>query len=133
MVNENKDMLQEQELEELFQASRDVAPMPGRALWERVLHDSTAHLPEAPMRAPEPARPALVFRRLFNALGGLSVAAGLTAATLAGLWIGYAHPGIVAHLGGTRPMAGMEAGAGGFELEDFEPGVDVFSVLLEDS
>ncbi len=141
MVNENKDMLEDAALQDLFRAARAEAEMPRPELYRRVLADSQALLP-APARpaAPGARRPDALprlragFARL---LGGWSLLAGLSAAMLAGLWIGYAHPGILPHAGSGGPMAGTGPGMGpgvghSFALEDFQPGPDAFLLLLED-
>ena len=141
MVNDAKDArigkeADAQQLEDLFAAARETAPMPSRALWERVLADSQAHLPEPvrPDRGADRARPRQpLLVAISAALGGWGLMAGLATATIAGLWIGYAHPHILRQMGPNGPVAGMGHGAAaGFELEDFEPGLDEFSALLED-
>ncbi len=145
MVNENKDMLEDTALQDLFRTARAEAEMPRPELYRRVLADGQALLPApAAPGAPRARRPGASPRlraELGRLLGGWSLLAGLSAAMLAGLWIGYAHPGILPHAGPGGPMAGTGPGTGpgmgpgmrhSFELEDFQPGPDAFLLLLED-
>lgn len=74
-------------LEAAFAALRADAPRPSAALMARVLADAEA---AAPRHAPPAARRAAL---IWRALGGLPAAAGLAAATLAGVWIGADPPG----------------------------------------
>lgn len=88
-----------------FAAARAARPTVSAALTARILADSAAELPRAPvaraaLRAPSPpTRPALA-RRLLAALGGWGGLGGLATATLAGVWIGIAAPEPVAGLAG---------------------------------
>ncbi len=135
-------------LDELFAAARRSAPMPSRALWERVLADAGEQLPSPPKGERTPPRGRAAPRRrwlavigavLNSAAGGWGLATGLATAMAAGLWIGYAHPSILHQAGPWeargpgRAMAGMGADAvTGFDLEDFEPLLGDISVFLED-
>ncbi len=127
-------MLAADELDVLFQAARATAPLPSQALWDRVHKDSAAHQPAPPKirarsGAPRPRRIA----GLLRVFGGWGLAGGLACATFAGLWIGYAHPEIVPRFGTQNALAGGGFWAAqSFELEDFEPGLDGLSALLED-
>jgi len=78
------------ELERMFAAARGPAPVPD-TLMARVLADA-AQVQAA--RAAVPARRAAPGRwqRLVWALGGHGALAGLAAAGLAGVWIGFAQP-----------------------------------------
>lgn len=75
-----------------FDASRAQAPAPSADLMARVLADARAEQPTtaAPVRPARPARGRLA--TVFDALGGWPAMAGLTAATVAGVWIGVNPP-----------------------------------------
>ncbi len=158
MADAMEDALNDAMLEDLFAAARQSAPMPDRELWERVLADARAHLPAAgPSAGAAPARQSLLERvgaalrgafggSLEGTMRGWGMFTGLATATIAGLWIGYAHPSILHRIGpmgpmGPKgPMAGISweadpadpAAVTGFELEDFEPGLGDISALLEE-
>ena len=81
-------------LDALFAAARAAeAPVPGHLL-ARVLADADAHMPRpAPVAAP--ARPAASrgwLAGVLDMLGGRGAVAGLAAAGLAGVWIGFVQP-----------------------------------------
>ncbi|MFN3645765.1 MAG: dihydroorotate dehydrogenase [Gemmobacter sp.] len=85
-------------LDDLFAAARAAPPQPvPDALLARVLADADAAMPRRP-RASAPAaasaRPAPPgwLAVLVAALGGRGAVAGLAAAGLAGVWIGFAQP-----------------------------------------
>lgn len=86
MADVNRD---DSELGLFFEAMRRDAPAPSAALLARVIADAEA---EARLRAappcPVPAGPGWL-GRLVAGLGGWGVVAGLTAATLAGVWLGF--------------------------------------------
>ncbi|WP_116082571.1 dihydroorotate dehydrogenase [Tropicimonas sp. IMCC34011] len=90
------DLRQDAELDALFAAARQEGAAPSTALMGRILADAydVAEAREIdPVHAPAPSLPASGrIRRALAALGGWPAAATLSAATLAGLWIGYAPP-----------------------------------------
>lgn len=79
---------EDRRLEPFFEAARTEAPEPSAALMARILADAQA--------AQEVAAPAPARRRRFPGwrlpalAGGWGAAGGLAAATLAGVWIGFA-------------------------------------------
>lgn len=93
-------------LERHFAAARARTPVPPAALADRVLGDAAAsHRPAGRGRLAE----------VWRTLGGWPAAAGLSAAALAGLWIGVAAPrafdtGLAAFAGGEVSMPGPVAG-----------------------
>lgn len=82
-------------LDALFaQARAGAGPVPD-ALLARVIADAEAAMPRAPVLRPAPvaARPqAGWLAALVALLGGRSAVAGMAAAGLAGVWIGFAQP-----------------------------------------
>lgn len=98
-------------LERHFAAARAATPEPPAGLSERVRADAAA-LNSAPAsrraRAPGP------LLEIWRTLGGWPAAAGLSAAALAGVWIGVALDGGLAALAGGG--AAMPGPAAGFEL-----------------
>jgi hypothetical protein len=81
------------DIDDLFAMARDDSPKPSAALMGRVLADGLELQPRA-ARALEPkAAPQLGFwAALLASIGGGGALAGLTTATLAGLWIGFFQP-----------------------------------------
>lgn len=81
-------------LDALFAAARAAeAPVPDRLL-ARVLADADAHMPR-PMPVSAPTRAAAPrgwLAGLLDMLGGRGAVAGLAAAGLAGVWIGFVQP-----------------------------------------
>jgi hypothetical protein len=55
----------------------------------RVMADADAHMPRAVRGA---AAPVSLWSAILTALGGAGALAGLSTATLAGVWIGFAQP-----------------------------------------
>ncbi len=95
MTETNKDV---EALEAHFKAARARPLAPPDALLARVLADA-----EAVQATPAPVRtvPRRGWRPVLRAIGGWPAAAGLLAATLAGVWIGASPPeGISAYLPG---------------------------------
>ena len=81
-------------LDALFAAARAAeAPVPGHLL-ARVLADADAHMPPSvPVSAPtRAAAPRGWLAGLLDMLGGRGAVAGLAAAGLAGVWIGFVQP-----------------------------------------
>ena len=93
-------------LDAFFDAARDVAPVPpGEDLMARVLADAAAEqpvptTPDRTSRRAMPPRPS-PSQSLAALLGGWKGAAGLSVATLAGLWIGISPPGPLAETAGS--------------------------------
>jgi hypothetical protein len=106
-------------VEDLFAAARVAVPAPPLGLSERVLADALAQQAEAtsrvPLRAPSPARVGL-WDWLRAGLGAGGAMAGMVAATLGGLYIGFAAPVETAFLGAAL----------GIEMTEIEmmPGLD---------
>jgi hypothetical protein len=82
-------------LEDLFAQARAVAEPVPDALLARVLADAGAAMPRTPalQAVPVAARPGPGWlAALVTLLGGRSAVAGMAAAGLAGVWIGFAQP-----------------------------------------
>ncbi|WP_246175755.1 hypothetical protein [Roseovarius bejariae] len=78
---------QETRLEAAFEAARAARPEPSAELMARVLADAeAAQAGFAPAPAPRPRSGYL--RQFFETLGGWPAMAGLTAAGVAGIWLG---------------------------------------------
>ena len=80
-------------LEAYFAAARAVPPAVPDALMARVLADAAAEI--TARGAPVPPRGAVresLWSQLVAALGGRGALAGMAAAGLAGVWIGFAQP-----------------------------------------
>lgn len=93
------------EMEALFHAARDTAPAPSEALVTRILDDAAANRP----------RPAAVQRQgwlgqMLDAIGGWPAAAGLAAATVAGVTIGVVTPEALEGLSNGYLSVGTDAG-----------------------
>ncbi len=122
--------LSERELEALFEAARQTAPVAGPELLARVLADGEALLPAAPGPAARRGGGlADLPRALLAAIGGWTALAGLATATLAGIWIGYVRPDLTPDwamlTGGTPERV--------YDLSEFEPRLDDFTPLTEGS
>lgn len=103
-------------MEAYFEAARVTAPVPSGALTDRVLKDAER------MAAAELGKVTRTGRRgflpgIFRGLGGWPSAAGLVAATLTGVWIGFAAPDRVSEITGT-----FGADADIYDLGDLLPG-----------
>ncbi|MDR5652019.1 dihydroorotate dehydrogenase [Ruixingdingia sedimenti] len=94
--------LDDRDLDSLFAAAREGAPTD--ALMARVLADAAAHRPRAaaPPVAVAPARRSW-WAALAGGFGGYALA-GLGAAALAGLWIGFAVPAAYESVGSGAEM-----------------------------
>jgi len=91
-------------LEEFFAAARSARPAPSDDLMARVLADAeTAQ--QRPGTVGIRPRPGL-WPRVMDAIGGWPALGGLTAATLAGLWVGIAPPAAVEEM--TASLIGDE-------------------------
>lgn len=100
---EGNEAMDGKELDRLLARMRALPPEPSAALMERVLADALAGLPRADPAVTPPAPPqAMPARRgwlralVAGAFGGAGVVpAGLAAAAMLGLFLGYADPGEV--------------------------------------
>jgi hypothetical protein len=108
-MRENPD---ESGLDALFAEARTKDARPPSALVSRVLADA---------EAARPGRRGGVGAMLLRAIGGWPSAAGLAAASAAGLFIGYAAPDAVPFLG----TATTAAADGTYDLIDLAPGYGV--------
>ncbi len=126
--------LSDAELELLFQAVQDTAPVPSEELWQRVHADADAAMP------PPATRPASTARRpvqvglvagLLAAIGGWPSMAGLATAAIAGVWIGFSNPAALSELNDLGLLPG-DTSAQVFDLEDFDPGLGDFADLLDE-
>ena len=133
MTERNMRDLDDSELDLLFEAARDVGPLPSPDLLARVLAEAEALQPRPPeLAAPVPPQGARAVSAglvggLLAAIGGWAAVAGLATATLAGVWIGYAHPDLAAGWA-VAPSAEVV-----YDLSDFEPRFDDFTPLMEES
>ncbi len=88
----------DQDLDALFATARAAPVAPSDALLARIVADADAIAAGRTM----PARPALGFWTMLRvAIGGWPALGGMAAATLAGVWIGFAPPSAVATLATT--------------------------------
>lgn len=84
-------LAEEAGLDALFAAARAAEPPVPDALLARVLADAAQHVPRAaPRAAPPPARSWLA--GVLDMLGGRGAMAGLAAAGMAGVFIGFVQP-----------------------------------------
>jgi hypothetical protein len=96
-----RDNVDDTELLALFAAARTAPPEPSDALRARVLADANRVVSEqrAAGRRPVADRPAGWLSGIWTVLGGWQGGAGLAAATIAGLAIGFGAPGVVPGVG----------------------------------
>jgi hypothetical protein len=87
--------MQDSDLDDLFAtARREPAAVVSVGLMARVMADAEAHQPRA--AKPLAAAPRGGFwRGALSAIGGAGALAGLSTATLAGVWIGFVQPSAV--------------------------------------
>lgn len=76
-------------LDQLFAQARERDAAPSDALMARITADAVASVP-TPSRAP--ARRGGFIAAFVGVLGGWTAVSGLAAATVAGIWIGFAPP-----------------------------------------
>ncbi|MCC7320840.1 MAG: hypothetical protein IT542_07670 [Rubellimicrobium sp.] len=101
-----------------FDAARAGTTAPDAAFLARLVTQAEAMQPPAPVRAPAPAPAPGAVVRLWRAVaGGWPALAGLTAAVVAGFWIGYAPPAPVGNL--LSSAAAPVIGSGIYGEEDF--------------
>lgn len=109
MSTDRRDILDDAELDRLLEtAAREPVEPPSEDLMRRVLADAAEHRPTVGAAAHRQG----VLGRLLAQIGGLTGAAGLVAAGLAGLMIGYADTGLVSDGGA----------AIGLEMSDYDIG-----------
>ncbi len=104
------------DLDDLFAAARDAAPLPGAGLSARVLADADGVL-AARLAPPVPRAAPGLWATLAAVFGGGGVMAGMVSATVAGFYIGFAQPmegGLVASVLGSEiaeldMMPGLDA------------------------
>jgi len=114
----------EAELDALLAAAADAPKSADPRLLARIIADADqiADQREKPMagaaKAPRPG----FLAGLFSGIGGWSAMAGLTTATLAGIWIGYASPDSLSGI--TQALISREIG---YDLGDYMPAItDIF-------
>jgi hypothetical protein len=85
--------MNDSDLDDIFAEARVTMAGPSPDLMARVLADAEAHQPATPglRRAVPPPRQGL-WAAMMAAIGGGAALAGLSTATVAGLWIGFAQP-----------------------------------------
>lgn len=104
-------------LEALFadaRADKDAQPTPD--FMARVLLDAETHMPQAPAIAPPRVRVGF-FRQLATSLGGWKSVSGLTAAMVAGVWIGFSSMSVL-----TDGLDGLLGNDSQYYLVDLELG-----------
>lgn len=131
MAMNEHDMLTDNELDALFEAAQESAPLPSQNLWDQVHQDALAEIPRLRGGARvSPAQPGIL-AGLIAAIGGWPSLAGLSTAAIAGVWIGFANPDAL----NDSTIAGLLPGfniSENYELEDFEPGFAGLSAILEE-
>jgi len=85
--------MNDSDLDNLFAQARLAGPMPSTDLMARILSDAEQHqqLAAGFVRAAVPPRQGL-WASMLAAIGGGAALAGLSTATIAGLWLGMAQP-----------------------------------------
>ena len=130
MTKMTDERLSDAELELMFQAVQDTAPLPSEDLWQRIHADADAALPRHEAPARRPVQVGLVAGFL-AAIGGWPSMAGLATAAIAGVWIGFSNPAAISDLNDLGLLPGGTS-AQVFDLEDFDPGLGDFAVLLDE-
>ena len=80
------------ELDILFHAARRSTVAPSNDLLGRIMADADTAMPRAHTAPKMAATKSGIFATLWSAIGGWPAAAGMAAATLAGVWIGFSQP-----------------------------------------
>ncbi|MEZ5911536.1 MAG: dihydroorotate dehydrogenase [Paracoccaceae bacterium] len=93
-----------------FAAARAEMPVIPAVLRDRILHDAAALQPRpaARERAAQPVAVRDLGARFSELIGGWFGAAGLASAALAGIWLGYADPGLIDAFGGPSAAASVD-------------------------
>ncbi|WP_099826353.1 dihydroorotate dehydrogenase [Oceaniglobus indicus] len=120
-MNDAKDDHTDAGLDALFENARRSAPAMSDDLFARIMADAVAATP-ARVAA---ARRVSPWGRVLGALGGWPSLAGLSAAALAGVWIGIAQP--AAFIAVQSGLGFEGAAVASYELEDLMPGFDSLS------
>lgn len=90
----SKDDFEGAGLETLLDAARAAAPRPSSDLLDRIAADAALSQPRAGLpRAGAPSRG--VWGQMLDSLGGWPTIGGLITATVAGVYIGIAQPGLI--------------------------------------
>ncbi|MDU8942127.1 hypothetical protein [Ovoidimarina sediminis] len=114
-------MTDEDALEDLLGHARKARPTPSDALLARIEVDAAAEI--AKHAAPPAARCSVW--KTFSALGGWPAFASLTAAGVAGVWIGATDPaGVVSQSFGTAMITGLDATDPGYGYSEFAWGLE---------
>ncbi len=129
MAKRDETTLSDKQLEALFAAARAQTPPASPELLARIMADADAELvPPVPARIAR--RPGL-WAGIFAGIGGWPALAGMTTATMAGIWIGFAAPDTLDALAGGVLVPDSSVSTS-YELEDLLPGYGDFSGLLEE-
>ncbi len=131
MAMTDHDRLTDSELDALFDAGRDAAPVPSEALMVRIMADAEAEItrregPRAPARRRGP------FAGFLAGLGGWPALAGLATATVAGVWLGFSAPDSLNSLAGGLLLPDSATTATRYDLEDIVPGYGGLAALYEE-
>ncbi len=118
----DKDTLGEAELEQLFALAKSEETLPTADLLARIISDAddVAGIREFD-RQPVQSAPGII-ERILDALGGWPAMAGLTTATVAGVWIGLVSPEILTDVADGLFLSGV-----GSDLGDFMPALSDFA------
>ena len=85
--------MNDSDLDILFAQARDTAHAPSADLMARILSDAELYQPAvASFAAASAPRRQGLWATMLTAIGGGAALAGLSTATLAGLWLGFAQP-----------------------------------------
>lgn len=97
--------MRNKDLDDLLSMAAAQRPTADPALLDRVLADAVAVRPHRPLAGSAPVRSGTLLMRLAQAFGGGAALAGMTAALLLGLVLGYVSPGTFDHLTGNPTEA----------------------------
>lgn len=84
--------MNDSDLDDLFAVAQRQPVSVSSDLMARVMADAEAHLPRAAVVTRAPVARVSLWSSILTALGGAGALAGLSTATLAGVWIGFAQP-----------------------------------------
>jgi len=110
--------LDDLELDGLFEAARETAPLPSGDLMTRIMADAQAQIAQVapPVAVAAPAERPGLLAGLLGMIGGWPAAVGLATATVVGLSVGLSTPDTLDDLTG-----GYLASTMGYDLEDLMP------------
>jgi len=133
MSKNDKTMLSDAALDEIFAAGREATPAPSDAVLARILADAEGEIEAraAPVRRPAMAERPGLWARILSGLGGWPAVAGMATATVAGVWLGFASPDQLNELAGGLLLP-EASGLTSYDLEDFLPSDGGFSALFEE-